>query len=147
MQQGTKTSIKSQKTIYVEFDRKFTKLNHKQIPFVVFWRIGIIAVMPVLKFFDFAKHVSQSFMFELFVVKMLQRILTYFLTLVSAKFKQEIQRLFFFSQVVGLRGAASAEVASFLFLHLFTPPLPPAHLASTKFSTTKTRRDLFFKQA
>ena len=42
-------------------------------------------------------------MFELFVVKMFQSMLAYFLTLVVAKFKQEIQSLFFFSEVVGGR--------------------------------------------
>ena len=72
--------------------------------------------MPVMKIIVLAKHVSQSFKFELFLVKMLQSILTYFLTLVSAKFKQEIRKPFFFSEVVGVEGrggAASAEVASF----------------------------------
>ena len=62
-------------------------------------------------------------MFELFVVKMFQSMLAYFLTLVVAKFKQEIQSLFFFSEVVGGR----RHLLRWL-LSCFCTFLPFAHL-------------------
>ena len=70
-----------------------------------FWWIDIFALISVLNMIALAKDVSLIFLFELFLVKMFRSILTNFLTLVMAKFKQEIQSFFFFSEVVGRAGA------------------------------------------